>query len=111
MDSKNVEANVSYDYRSLGEDIELLQEDEMKFCLKQCYKMGYYAQRLHNKEILRMRCEFLKDENGTIWFSFADKIVVRPLKTHKEATFQVKRVKYINKKHQEQLKEQLNAHR
>jgi hypothetical protein len=24
-----------------------------------------------------MRCEFLKDDNGTIWFSYADKIVLR----------------------------------
>ena len=27
---------------------------------------------LHEIEILRMQCEFLKDDNRTIWFSYAD---------------------------------------
>ena len=77
MDARNVEAVINYDYRGVGDDIDLLGEDEMKYCMKQCYKMGYFVQKLNNKEILRMRCEFLKDDNGTIWFSYADKIVLR----------------------------------
>ena len=36
--------------------------------------MAYYVSKLHEIEILRMQCEFLKDDNKrpTIWFSYAD---------------------------------------
>ena len=27
---------------------------------------------------------FMKDENGTIWFTYASRIIVRPVKKHKE---------------------------
>ena len=39
---------------------------EERYCLKQCYKMCYYVQKVHNQEILRMKAEFSKDENGTV---------------------------------------------
>jgi len=41
----------------------------------------------------------MKDDNGTIWFSYASRVVMRPVKSHKEAQSEVKRVKYINKQH------------
>ena len=39
--------------------------------------MAFYVQALYSIEILRMQCEFLRDENKTIWFHFADQLVYR----------------------------------
>jgi len=56
-----------YDYRELGADAELIRAGEdHKYCLKQCYKMCYYIQKMHNHEILKMKAEFTKDDNGTV---------------------------------------------
>lgn len=30
--------------------------------------MCFYVQKLYHTEILRMKCLFVKDYNGTIWF-------------------------------------------
>lgn len=46
--------------------------------------MAYYIAKLHEIEILRMQCEFLKDDNKTIWFSFADSIAFRKIKSKHE---------------------------
>ena len=68
---------IEYNYRTLGDDVELIQSDQFKYCLKQCYKMAYYVSKLYQIEILRMQCEFLKDDNKTIWFTYADQIAFR----------------------------------
>jgi len=39
--------------------------------------MCYYISKLHHCEILRMKCEFVQDDNGSIWFSYASDIHVR----------------------------------
>lgn len=72
IDAKQPDELVKYNYRSLGEDVELIQTDPFKYCQKQCYKMAYYVQKLYKIEILKMQCEFYKDDNKTIWFTYAD---------------------------------------
>ena len=62
---------INYDFRKLGDDEDLIKYDEQKYCLKQCYKMCYYITQLYQIEILRMRCEFVKDHNRTIWLRYA----------------------------------------
>ena len=47
--------------------------------------MCYYISKLHHYEVLRMRCEFVKDDNNTIWFRHASDIWVRPNNTAKMA--------------------------
>lgn len=84
MNMQDTGAKIEYSYKSLGEDVELIQTDEFKYCLKQCYKMAYFISKLHDIEILRMQCEFLKDDNRTIWFSYADQIVYRSIKCENE---------------------------
>ena len=60
---------IFYDFKSMPNDIDLINnEDDLNYCLKQCTKMGYYASKMHKIEILKMKCEFAKDDNGTIWF-------------------------------------------
>ena len=66
LDQEDNETEITYDFRSLGSDEVLLKTDHHQYCLKQCYKMCYYVSKIYNIEILRMRCEFLKDENGTV---------------------------------------------
>lgn len=79
--------------------------------MKQCFKMAYYVAKLHDIEILRMQCEFLKDDNETIWFSYADQIVFRRIKNESDDQLATKQISYINKDHQAQLLTQLDAHR
>lgn len=66
VDQSEPENEIKYDFRSLGDDGDLVRQDQHQYCLKQCYKMCYYVSKVYNVEILKMRCEFLKDENGTV---------------------------------------------
>lgn len=66
IDYNDPEAEIVYDYKSLGADNEIVKKDEHLYCLKQCYKMCYYISKIYHFEILKMRCEFSKDENGTV---------------------------------------------
>jgi len=34
---------------------------------------------MHNIEVLKMRCHFAKDDNGSIWFIFATNIFTRDI--------------------------------
>lgn len=64
----NKEVEIEYDYKALGSDDELVRTDDYQYCLKQCYKMCYYVQKVYGQEILKMRAEFSKDENGSVSF-------------------------------------------
>ena len=99
MDVTKPDERIEYNYRSLGDDVELIQTDQFKYCLKQCYKMSFFVQKLYNIEILRMQCEFLKDDNKTIWFTFADQIAFRRIVEKGEDQLATKQISYINKDH------------
>jgi hypothetical protein len=59
--------------------------------------MAYYISKLYHIEILRMKCEFVKDHNNTIWFQYASDIWVRPnMQAVKATEEQEKKVKKIN---------------
>ena len=47
LDLKRLDDEIKYDWRGLGDDIDLIQNDERKYCIKQCYKMAYYIQKMH----------------------------------------------------------------
>jgi hypothetical protein len=71
---------IKYDFRSCGEEVHLItQGKDEEYCRKQSIKIGYFVQKMHNFEILKMRCDFIKDDNGTIWFSFASQIHARQI--------------------------------
>lgn len=36
--------------------------------------MCFYIQKIYQYDVLRMKCEFTRDENGTIWFVYASDI-------------------------------------
>ena len=43
LDMDNPDAEIVYDYRALGDDVDLIRAgDDDTYCLKQCYKMCYY---------------------------------------------------------------------
>lgn len=67
LDVSNLEDEIVYDYEKFGNDLDLIMngEDE-KYCMKQCFKMCYYVQKMYNQEILKMKAEFTKDDNGTV---------------------------------------------
>jgi hypothetical protein len=77
IDPSHPDAEIMYDFKAIGEDVELLMKDEYKYCLKQCYKMSYFISKLYAIEVLKMTCEFLKDDNESIWFSYAYNIISR----------------------------------
>ena len=73
-----------YDFKSFGEDEDLIKKDRENYCLKQVYKMCYYVSHLYQHEILQMKCEFLIDFHGSIWFIHASDIYARFNKKAKE---------------------------
>lgn len=68
---------IDYDFESLGTDKYLIRNNPQQYCLKQVYKMCYYLKKMHNYEIIQMKCQFAKDDNSTIWFQYAEDIYVR----------------------------------
>lgn len=91
---------IKYDFRAYGEDINMIKNnDDYGYCMKQCLKMCYYIQKMHNIEILKMRCEFAKDDHGTIWFLYANQIFRRDALGLNQNNQNAKMVKYINKEH------------
>ena len=77
IDLAHPESPITYNFRDLGEDLNLIMYHEEKYCQKQAFKMAYYIQKLYHHDILRMKCEFAKDENNTIWFIHAKDIYSR----------------------------------
>jgi hypothetical protein len=68
VDKINPLKQITYDFRSFEDDETLIRTDSEQYCLKQVYKYCYYISKLHQIEILRMKCEFGKDFHGSIWF-------------------------------------------
>jgi hypothetical protein len=52
---------------------------------------------MHQTEILKMKAEFSKDENGTIWFSYASKIGQRKCKGKEHIHHSKTKISEINK--------------
>jgi hypothetical protein len=53
----------------MGDDLTMLKtSDDKAYCTKQVNKMCYYIKKIHNIEILKIKAEFSKDDNGSIWF-------------------------------------------
>jgi len=67
LDHLNPDAEIVYDFKSFGSEIDLIRNgDDYTYCLVQCYKMCYYIQKMHQTEVLKMKVEFTKDENGSV---------------------------------------------
>lgn len=89
----------------------MIRNDEAGYCLKQCYKMCFYISQLHHFEILRMRAEFIKDIHGTIWFTYAANVWMRPNNAAQEVRDNQEKAKLENNKRQrEMLMKQLQDH-
>ena len=52
---------------------------------------------MYNIEILRMQCEFLKDENSTIWFTYATNIAYRFIVEQVPEQIDIKKSSFMNK--------------
>ena len=70
--------------------------------------MCYYISTLHNFEIIRMKCEFIKDFHGTIWFTHASNIWMRPnMKAQKETDQANENKARINQEKREALEKMI----
>jgi hypothetical protein len=47
------------------------------YCLRQILKIGHYITAVMKREILSMEAEFYMDDNGKIWFCYANNITQR----------------------------------
>lgn len=55
-----------------------MQQRPKDYCLRQVLKMCFYLQKLQNKEVLQVNCDFFQDDNGVIWLFHATDILIRP---------------------------------
>lgn len=47
VDINDPEKQIFYNYRDVGDDLQLIKEDEEKYCLKQVLKMCFYIQKIY----------------------------------------------------------------
>ena len=80
IDAENPNNTMVYDYKQCGDEEILRFTDHRAYCRKQCLKICYYVQKVYCFDILRMKCEFLRDDNGKIWLFFVKDIWAREVK-------------------------------
>ena len=73
--------------------------------------MCYYITKIYQYEILKMKCEFVKDIHGTIWFYHASQILARQNMLARKTKEAVELQKYkMNKERTEQLNIRIKKH-
>ena len=85
-------------------------KNELIYWLKQWYKIWEYIQRIHLYEILKMRIQFVKDDDGKVWLNYAKDIVVRKIKFDQERHYIMKEVQMINDQAKVDLVQEINNH-
>ena len=58
-----------------------MRENPQKYCILILRRIAYFFAIHLNLELVRMHAEFMKDDNGKIWFIFAKNTSVRKLDT------------------------------
>jgi hypothetical protein len=51
--------------------------DEQQLCYQYCLRIGYYLQKVHGIDLLKMNCEFTVDDDGVMFFTYAFNIFIR----------------------------------
>lgn len=97
-----------YDYTQFGEDHKI--ENEFIYCLKQWYKIWEYLQRVHLFEVLTMRAQFTKDDDGKIFFVYVKDLNVRKIPPDFEHQIILEEVQNINQEAKERLVNEINSH-
>jgi hypothetical protein len=77
INSKRVEKEIEYDFRTFGKDKHLLLNNKKKYCQKQILKICFYISKLYHIEILKMKVEFLVDDDGAVWLHHVTDIWTR----------------------------------
>jgi len=76
---------IDYTYKGKLTEYDLISKgQEEAYCQKQCLKYCYYISKVKGIEVLKMRVEFLKDENGFIWLFYARDISCRKNANNKD---------------------------
>lgn len=65
--------------KNLEDEHRLMIADPELYCLRACHKIGFYLQKIHKVDLLRMKVQFTQDDNGKIWFTHAFDIYTRSL--------------------------------
>ena len=58
----------------------IVNGEDQTYCEKQCLKYCYYISQVWGIEVLQLKAEFLKDENGFIWLFYVRDIFTRTKK-------------------------------
>lgn len=73
ISSKDTKSAIKYDFERMGDDYDLKEEE---FCHKQLLIVCDYVQKVHGYQILQMQAEFTVDDDGQVWFLFANNIMI-----------------------------------
>mmetsp|Transcript_103 Transcript_103/g.188 ORF Transcript_103/g.188 Transcript_103/m.188 type:complete len:480 (-) Transcript_103:1165-2604(-) len=94
------------------EEEALTSQDPHQYCLLMCRRIVYNLATFSQKEVLRMRAEFMQDDNSKIWFTYASRISVRKITLeHSEKELMFKRVPLMNPENKQELLENLSRFR
>jgi hypothetical protein len=69
---------IKFNFRQFGEDdAELQKHRPVMYTQKVCHKIGYYLQKIHDLDLIRIKVEFSTDEFGRVILLGASNILVR----------------------------------
>ena len=54
-----------------------MENSPIAYCLKVCHKMGFFLEKIHGKQLVRMKVEFYQDEHGKIWLFNVQDVWIR----------------------------------
>jgi hypothetical protein len=78
VNTKIPDSVIDYSHDHFPSDQKLAHsEDDYHYALKQCFILAKYLQKYRGMEILQMKAEFFKDENGFIWLFYIKNIHMR----------------------------------
>jgi len=59
-------------------------DDPDEYCMLMCRRIAYYLATYHQIELLRIRAEFMVDDDKKLWFTGASRISIRNIKIDDE---------------------------
>lgn len=56
---------------------DLMVTEPKEYCMLICKRMHYLLKENSNCEILKLRAEFMRDDDGKIWFTYAPELLIK----------------------------------
>lgn len=89
----------------------LARNSPEEYCKLISRRIAYFLATYAQTELLRMKTEFMKDDNGKLWLTFASKISVRDIKVEQaETALTFKRVELISPTNRQNVLNELSMY-